>query len=852
MLRFLVPAGATCTDGKTFSPTDPNLPGSPNGTWQIEVNGGLHRWRIIGCPAGYIPYRDDSYPDQDHCIACIANTYLLLPSTVRSNSSCLPCPVGGICDGIDVVRAQEEYWRKYDDKFNNRRALDSLTNLNGSATILRAEIFRCPPGACVGDNVCANNATGPVCGVCPPGWAFTSRGCFQCPSEEVIAPIRNVTIALAALVFCLIWYHISWRFLYPRVPVIHWISEKLMKIATTCIGTGGDVSNASKAINSAGVKMRGFYIFISKLKFTQYLKIFISYFQVLGSFVVLHVKWPQLMVSMMVWFKGTFNFAILELPGVSCLWAGISFKAKLLVYTLLPISVGILLYLPLVVVKFRVLMWKLDPCNRTSDLFWNNILFLAFLVYPITSLVTLQSFNCEPLGLGLLAADYRERCPDSNSFLRIYSIPFIIVYPIGIPVVMYLVLRNLRVQEIASRKVSGGIISAMIAFFVKQTSSVESQRLAQMIGRSSNKEEFEKRCRSLYQQLFSANSTRYESVPRGETEFNQIEITLWSRNKPRSCLLMSHDVDHQPVSSCSESEGGWNVRFNLLFPSNDAIDKVGGVVVSLDTEDVEVIKIQFSPEELQDVVTNVKVLSKGGKYDSRDVRNIDFGDEHSESKEHLDFFVTLKAELGKARIRKSIEIQAQDVHSIGLEGTTVHRLKELFLRFDKDKDDHIDEEEFLRLATDISEISHLFTGAESGEDLLQSLSKEQIRSLLTHSWPTQEEAVDDNDAGALLETAFKIQRISSSDVDQDTKKELEKRQEYLEQLSLEELREKLLAVGMRLRSDGIISLPTITWNFDARRGSEDPENLAIRKAGFLFLAYKVDYWYWEMLEMFRR
>ena len=60
-LIFVWGTGATCIDGRTFLPTDPNLPGNINSTWDIEETDGLHRWRIIACPAGYIPYRDDTY-----------------------------------------------------------------------------------------------------------------------------------------------------------------------------------------------------------------------------------------------------------------------------------------------------------------------------------------------------------------------------------------------------------------------------------------------------------------------------------------------------------------------------------------------------------------------------------------------------------------------------------------------------------------------------------------------------------------------------------------------------------------------------------------------------------------------
>jgi hypothetical protein len=78
---------------------------------------------------------------------------------------------------------------------------------------------------------------------------------------------------------------------------------------------------------------------------------------------------------------------------------------------------------------------------------------MAFLLYPLVSLITLEPFNCQPTGLGLLTADYREVCPNRRSFEVFYAAIFLVLYPIGIPIANIVMLRWLRVHEIARNKV---------------------------------------------------------------------------------------------------------------------------------------------------------------------------------------------------------------------------------------------------------------------------------------------------------------------------------------------------------------------------------------------------------------
>ena len=77
-----------------------------------------------------------------------------------------------------------------------------------------------------------------------------------------------------------------------------------------------------------------------------YLKLYVTFFQILSSFMTFGVTWPPLLLSMMKWLKSTIFLDILTLPGLSCLWTGVSFRSRLLTYTLAPLAVVFCLILP--------------------------------------------------------------------------------------------------------------------------------------------------------------------------------------------------------------------------------------------------------------------------------------------------------------------------------------------------------------------------------------------------------------------------------------------------------------------------------------------------------------------------
>jgi hypothetical protein len=326
---------------------------------------------------------------------------------------------------------------------------------------------------------------GQVCGKCPLGWALIAKGCNECPPEEQLAPLRNAVMAIFVLICLIIWYIVSWRPLFSDVRgvTLKEVKGKLTKvqgIIQSIKSLPEKMANMRDRIyqnlgDDIQVQLEG----LTRDRMIQYLKLYITYFQVVSSFLTFSVKWPDLLRSSMVWIKSTLFLDILQLPGFACLWTGIAFTQQLLTYTLGPLVVSLCLVMPCI---FGWLAGYRDKkpaqWEAASNAAWKNMMFWVFLVYPVVSLTTLQAFDCQPEGLGLLAVDRNMKCPSGLDFLQSWSIAFIFVYPIGIPLFCFISMLGMGVHLLAQDKINSNILSSIVAKYMQVTTSIESHRIA--------------------------------------------------------------------------------------------------------------------------------------------------------------------------------------------------------------------------------------------------------------------------------------------------------------------------------------------------------------------------------------
>ena len=191
----------------------------------------------------------------------------------------------------------------------------------------------------------------------------------------------------------------------------------------------------------------------------------------LGSFVGFKVEWPNWLGQSIGWVMNVstlLRFDVMNLPGLACIWANYSYTNRAYVQLATPIVVAFFLAIPVPVARFCVqraaarkhkpsshdvdapdaareleVMWK-ERYERTVDVFWNNIMFWLFIIFPGSSLTVFQTFICRRIyrDTYLIASLYKEECPwggldldmwrlDTWQPLTIVSFLFIWVYPVG-------------------------------------------------------------------------------------------------------------------------------------------------------------------------------------------------------------------------------------------------------------------------------------------------------------------------------------------------------------------------------------------------------------------------------------
>jgi hypothetical protein len=211
--------------------------------------------------------------------------------------------------------------------------------------------------------------------MCSETGVMTTNGCQECPSEAVIAPARNLAIAVVMIFVSLFWFWYSWSPFFPAVGIY------MNKLVLSCYEKSTKASKVSDLVSNG-------LDWIQRLRLTQYFKIVISYLQVMSSFLGLNVAWPSSILSAMMWCKVTFNFSLLSLPGISCLWRNMDYDSKLMSYTLIPLGLAVMLFSPVLLISFlkhnkQSSMDELKVFSLIQDRFWQAIMFMLFLVNTV-------------------------------------------------------------------------------------------------------------------------------------------------------------------------------------------------------------------------------------------------------------------------------------------------------------------------------------------------------------------------------------------------------------------------------------------------------------------------------------
>eukprot|EP00282_Hemiselmis_andersenii_P024004 CAMPEP_0172002690 /NCGR_PEP_ID=MMETSP1041-20130122/3542_1 /TAXON_ID=464988 /ORGANISM="Hemiselmis andersenii, Strain CCMP439" /LENGTH=931 /DNA_ID=CAMNT_0012656423 /DNA_START=1 /DNA_END=2796 /DNA_ORIENTATION=- len=219
---------------------------------------------------------------------------------------------------------------------------------------------------------------------------------------------------------------------------------------------------------------------------------------------------------------------LFTIPGLTCLAVDWDYEMKFLFETLIPVGVQAFLLLPAIVgIVCGMLGWigieskkpeksgirsrvraVLDHSRMKAVLscfFW-GVSYQFFLIYPTISMSVLQTFRCDDK-LRVLTVDYRAVCPldDMAGFNFQWALIFTVVYPIGIPLAMYLMMRRVKVPQLAKARMNKALLQELIKLWQKEMQTPESVLLASVVGSPAGGEEqqeqFKKRVAELFEQI---------------------------------------------------------------------------------------------------------------------------------------------------------------------------------------------------------------------------------------------------------------------------------------------------------------------------------------------------------------
>ena len=379
-----------------------------------------------------------------------------------TSAKCLSCPEGGDCAsrGVELgtMQALEGWWRPHPDSSKFYRCINPI---------------HCTP------NGCAPNRYGPICAICVPGSREITTGeCVTC-EESVGANVLQMTFIIVAIIVAIFIlcnlilfsdrdlvqivrfadelslqeeddYQVLKRQLERKTKSLD-VDIELVEDLSPRDGATDRRASASGANQDdeeeAVTKIE--YRAIGKPNLTYKIKILLSFFQIATNMTAqLDMPWPNTFMKFVNVFS-VLNLDFVQWSNVNCV-TRVDYFIKLVLICIVPmvfISLLLLVYYlphhirhpgnhPAAVLKRR------RHLAKTSKL----ILFSIFLLYPKVSSSLLNMYVCREIeGTSYLLSDFTIECfRDRWNYFLPFSIAMIIVYPIGIPIAMFIVLYKHR------------------------------------------------------------------------------------------------------------------------------------------------------------------------------------------------------------------------------------------------------------------------------------------------------------------------------------------------------------------------------------------------------------------------
>jgi len=360
---------------------------------------------------------------------------------------CTKCPRGANCDESSRRR---QPWRPIPCRF---RYGDNFYRC-----LLEAH---CAGG--VGADTCNGDRTGPLCALCKEGYQeWLTGNCNKCPDGAG----SGVYFAFMIIVVLLI--------LFIMIYIVLRSGEDLIEIARQDLidRKAKEKGDSLSEIDDDDLvfpvrRHKGPYSIEGPPpptpNFSYKLKIVISFIQIVTNLSIgLEIQWPSQFKNVMLYFNPT-NLDFVQVSSVGCVVKGTTYYTKLVTVTMFPIFIALALIFGYLVPAYYCGLGSMNNCKcqlagsnerkLSRRNFWKLFLFLMFIVYPGVSSVILRIYQCKLVEVvegdpkWYLINDFTLNCynEDWNTY-AIYAAVFVLIYPFGIPALLFyrLLKKNVR------------------------------------------------------------------------------------------------------------------------------------------------------------------------------------------------------------------------------------------------------------------------------------------------------------------------------------------------------------------------------------------------------------------------
>jgi len=375
------------------------------------------------CDVNYYMYPADLQHDLQHC-AKIAD--LDIPESVDSTRNSID---------VSTLPVSPGFWRTFTNSTDIRHCFS--------------------PDACLGgaNSTCAKGHTGAYCGVCLEDYSEVGNSVsdMRCQHCGDISLFTKLTGGLALLaVFTVPLAYIIWRKRRSRGR----------DQEDAGLAAADDLKKAQASWEAKEKKAKKIRIAAQVPS-----KIFLSYAQIVGGFSFnFGIRFGPVFSAV----ARVFSFANLDfisMTPIGCV-VPVTYHSQLLVYTLVPLAM------------FAVLLglYMRNKTRAVRDAFFNVFLLLSFVVLPTIATKAMNAFDCDELDTGrrVLKGDLDINCDSARHHLfQIYAGVMILVYPVGIPLMYFVLL--FRARKLLDRG-QAGFVNTRLVMLLEETEEVLSAK----------------------------------------------------------------------------------------------------------------------------------------------------------------------------------------------------------------------------------------------------------------------------------------------------------------------------------------------------------------------------------------